>query len=304
MEDSFASLPLNAVTLDISQWTGVDDTAYIQEMLDNYEILLFPSVEGSWVTEPLFIQKSNREIYFQAGAVLEAKEGSFLGRSDSLITFENVENISIYGLGEGAVMKMHRKDYRRSPYIDAEWRHGIKLLSVTDFTISGMVIEQTGGDGIYIGVSKKENSKSYCENIKIENCIIDRNYRQGVSIISVKNLLIDKCQILNTQGTAPQSAIDFEPNHNYERLQNCVISNSILRGNWGSGFLVWLIEFDTETVNTDIQIINCDLRTNLLGINIGGLKNSPRGEILIENIKKPFLRNHIPKNSQMNIIRK
>ena len=79
--------------------------------------------------------------------------------------------------------------------------------------MEGLTIVESGGDGI--GVTGK--------NITIRKCVCDRNHRQGISVFSVENLLIEDCVLSNTSGTAPQSGIDFEPDHPNEILKNVVM---------------------------------------------------------------------------------
>src|SRR5699024_10041402 len=65
------------------------------------------------------------------------------------------------------------------------------------------------GDGIYINGTNKD--------IKIIGGILERNRRNGISIISGSNILIKNTKIENTFGHLPCARIDIEPNMgNYE----------------------------------------------------------------------------------------
>ncbi len=297
-------LPDDTYMISTQDWTGIDDTEIIQKAIDsNSSSLFIPATPGPWVVEPLFIKTDNLTVYFESNTQIIAKKGSFSGRGDCLITIENQRNINLIALGENVRLTMNREDYDRSPYSKAEWRHCISLLSVENININGLIIEKSGGDGIYIGMSKEEEALRYCKNIRIEQCLIDQNYRQGISVISAEDLLISQCSILNTKGTAPQAGIDFEPNRNFQVFNNCVIQDTIIMGNRGSGLLVWLQRLDMESSNVEIIVRNCTITNNrLFGIQIGGLWNNPWGTIELYDVKRGFF-NVLRGNSHFKIIK-
>ena len=82
-----------------------------------------------------------------------------------------------------------------SAYTRAEWRHGIWIgdrfgaAGTRDITISGLRIESTGGDGVYIEGLKTGS---------VTNVTTDGCYRNGMSIISAENLLVEDCTFANT----------------------------------------------------------------------------------------------------------
>ena len=72
--------------------------------------------------------------------------------------------------------------------------------------MSGITIKDCWGDCIYIG----QNST----DITIKKCNLISGRRQGISITSAKNVLIEKSTIQDVSGCDPQFAIDLEPNKN------------------------------------------------------------------------------------------
>ena len=75
----------------------------------------------------------------------------------------------------------------------------------------GLRVEETGGDGIYVlGYS----------NIHISDCVLDRNFRQGMSVINVSNLLVERTTFSNTDGTAPMAGVDMEPDSHWYSSSN------------------------------------------------------------------------------------
>ena len=79
------------------------------------------------------------------------------------------------------------------------------------------------------------NGNLYSQGVTIKNVTVNNAYRNGISVISAKNLLIDNCTIVNTAGTLPKDGIDFEPDDHTGVLQNCTVRNSIIDANSGDG---------------------------------------------------------------------
>ncbi|HEX7010936.1 MAG TPA: right-handed parallel beta-helix repeat-containing protein, partial [Phycisphaeraceae bacterium] len=84
----------------------------------------------------------------------------------------------------------------------------------------------------YVGTTTQTG---YSQNVTIKDVRLDNNHRQGISVISVQNMLIDNAVILNTNGTAPEAGIDFEVNYNTQRIFNVQVRNSVIYANhtWG-----------------------------------------------------------------------
>ena len=110
-----------------------------------------------------------------------------------------------------------------------EWGMGINLDHAHNVMIKGLTIKDCWGDCIYVG-----NESS---DVRIEDCLLDHGRRQGISITSADGVIIKNCTITNVGGTAPEYAIDVEPNKR-ETVDNVVIENVITK-NCRGGFLVY-----------------------------------------------------------------
>jgi len=228
-----------------------DSTDLLQKALDSeYKVIIIPAETGPWITNPLYLNRDNLTIILEEGAQLLAKRGSYIEKGDSLLTINGVQNITIYGYG--SAITMWREDYDNKPYYHSEWRHGIKILSSNKINIYGLTIQETGGDGIYISQIRKENFPLFSSNIIIKDMKLIDNYRQGISVISARNLLIDNCYISGTKGTLPEAGIDFEPNRSTESFVNCKVTNCEITQNNGAGILVWLKSLDENSTPIDI----------------------------------------------------
>ncbi len=224
---SFAMMAAVAAAEDVVKassfgFDSVDSTDALQKALDSgAKKIVIDAQSSPWITRPLFV-RSNCEIVFERGAEVVAKKGEFLGKNDSLFTLKCCENVKISGYG--AVLRMRRADYAAAPYVKAEWRMSLNLLSCRNVTIEGLALVESGGDGVYLGVARENGP---CRDIVLRDIVCDRHYRQGISVISARNLLIERCTLRGTAGTAPAAGIDFEPNRPGEELSDIVMLSLI-----------------------------------------------------------------------------
>lgn len=107
-----------------------------------------------------------------------------------------------------------------------EWGHVLAFAGCHNVTIQDCAITNGWGDGIYIGYLNGE-----CKNFTIDHCLIDNNRRNGVSVIACDGFHLNNSTITNTNGTAPEAGIDFEPNKTGEVIRNCYIDNCHFEGN-------------------------------------------------------------------------
>lgn len=263
--------------LDVSSigFDPEDSTAILQTAFDSgAPYVLVPKMAGPWISGQLFI-RSNTTIIFGEGAELQAKRGSFLGTSESLLNINDAENVAIFGYN--ATLRMYKEDYRKAPYAKGEWRHTININGCKNVYIFGIRAENSGGDGIYLGAG----TSTFNEDIYIKDVILRNNYRQGISVISAQRLLIKDVEIYDTEGTPPSAGIDFEPNLPEERLVDCTVSNSIIRRNAGAGILIYLERNDQTTVPFSINIKDCSIDGNTASILLWGTHNHARGELVL-----------------------
>ncbi|MBN1442656.1 MAG: right-handed parallel beta-helix repeat-containing protein [Planctomycetes bacterium] len=238
-----------------ASWWGFDEddsTAALQAAIDSGAAkLTIDNVGKAWITRPLRLA-SNQEITIEDGVTVLAKRGEFRGRHESLFNIDGKENVTIRGYG--ATLRMRRDDYARAPYEKAEWRMALNLRGVKDVKIYGVTLAESGGDGIYVGAGP---GGAPCRNVLIKDVVCDSNYRQGISVISAENLLIEDCVLENTDGTAPRAGIDFEPNRPAERLVNCVLRNCVMRGNAGDGIGIYIPTLNASSKPVSLRFENC-----------------------------------------------
>lgn len=223
-----------------------DSTRFVQKALDSgAPKVVLDRQAGPWNVLPLKM-RSNTELVLEPGVELVAKRGAYKGLRDFLLELACVSNVVVRG-GEGSTLRMWKTDYQGPDYKHGEWRYALRLHHVTNVVVEGLHIVESGGDGI--GVTGKD--------IVIRKCVCDRNHRQGISVFNAENLLIEDCVLSNTDGTAPMSGIDIEPDTNRERLVNVTLRNVLSCGNSGCGFQLHLVNLDMSCPPVSIRFENC-----------------------------------------------
>jgi hypothetical protein len=232
-------------------WVGYDDkddTAILQACFDSgARVVLVPAVDGPWITRPLSVG-SHTTVIFQEGTQVLARKGAFQGGDDSLVSLNDARDVTITGYG--ARLLMRKSDYRKGPYRESQWRHGIEMSGCTDVSVLGLTVESSGGDGVYLGRGKQPFNK----NVTLRDLVLRDNYRQGISVICAEDLLVENVEMSGTEGTLPSAGIDFEPNFSDERIVRCVLQNCLIRSNAGPGILVNLQKLAKDSGPIDISV--------------------------------------------------
>jgi hypothetical protein len=255
-----------------------NDHRAIQRLLDaDSDTLVIPAKHGGWQTGPLRLRKSRRVVIMLPGALIQAAQGAFSDPSDCLLDLTGVEDVQI--LGYGAELRMRKSEYR-----SGEWRHCLSIKDSRRITVAGLELDSSGGDGIYIGPDRGK-PESYAERIRIFDCRIRDNRRQGISVISAKDLLIDGCRVTGTRGTPPSAGIDFEPDEKSQRLDGCRVTRSEFSGNQGESALIYLARLNAHSIPVSISFDACRFGNSLSGggIRIDGFAASAvRGKAIFE----------------------
>jgi len=142
-------------------------------------------------------------------------------------------NYYIVGL-KGGNIELHGKgtivgDKHTHTGTKGEWGMGVNLEECKNVDICDLTIRDCWGDCIYIGTESTD--------VRINNCTLDHGRRQGISITSAGTVVIENCVISNVGGTAPEYAIDIEPNKN-DTVESVIIQN-VKAIDCKGGFLTW-----------------------------------------------------------------
>ncbi|MBP5620985.1 MAG: right-handed parallel beta-helix repeat-containing protein, partial [Thermoguttaceae bacterium] len=249
----------DAVVASSFGFNAEDATDCLQKAIDSgAKTVVVDKQSGPWIVRPITL-RSDLELVLQEGTEIVAKRGEFKSKGECLLRASQASNITIRGEGEGATLRMRKLDYWNEPYEKSEWRHGVSLLSSENVTLENLTIAETGGDGIYLGVSVPGVP---CRNIAIKNVDCVANNRQGISVISVDGLLIEDCLLRDTVGTPPAAGIDFEPNLPDEQITNVVMRRVKAINNKGDGFDFYLVNLKDIGKDLSIYMEDCQAIRN------------------------------------------
>lgn len=235
---------------------STDATSSLQSaILSGADTIIIDKQNTAWIIRPCtFTNLNNVFIRIEPGVVIEAKSGAYPNSGDCLFKFRACSGIKISGYR--ATLQMQKDEYSTG-----EWRHTISLLSSSEFVIEGLTIKDSGGDGIYVGVWSS-GEKTYCSDITIQDCVCDNHYRQGISVISVENLLVRYCEFKNTNGTMPEAGVDIEPNDPFNRIVGVNFSNCRFTKNNGNGVKFALANLDSASIPVSVNFSDCYITDN------------------------------------------
>jgi hypothetical protein len=257
-------------------WWGfeeADSTAILQSCLDSgARIILVPDMGKPWIVEPLSL-RSGTTLLLEEGVEIQAKKGSFQKSDDALFVLRRLHDVTLYGYG--ARLAMRKEDYRRPPYGRAEWRHAFRLHGCTGIALYGVTAESSGGDGVYLG---SDGGQRFNENVILKDLVLRDHYRQGISVVSAQDLLIENVLMTRTEGTAPSAGIDFEPNGPDERLVRCTLRNCVITANRGAGISFALQALNKSSPPLSVRVEGCIVAGNSTPLFFYGIDGA-RGSI-------------------------
>tara|TARA_R110000772_G_C13271414_1_gene436273 strand:- start:57 stop:1679 length:1623 start_codon:yes stop_codon:yes gene_type:complete len=225
--------------------TGTDDTALLLSAVTTSvnKVLHFPPL--TIATDMLNIP-SNSHWVLSAQTLLKATTG--YGANDSVLELSQTSNITIDG--NHATVQMIKAEY-----VTGEQRHGVRMVGASKVKISNLHSTDTGGDGFYIGTFPPVTP---CSDIELLNCFSDGAKRNGLSIVSGKNVWVRGGAYENTVGTAPEFGVDIEPNVSTDMLENINLIGVKTTSNTKGGIQVVLGGLgETAKTYVSVNIVNC-----------------------------------------------
>lgn len=250
-----------------ASWWGfdaADATAILQAAIDSrVPRLVVDRMDAPWTVTPLH-GVSNQELVLEPGTEILAKAGAFRPIGASLLTWSSCSNVTVTGYG--ATMRMRHADYMKPPYAKSEWRHALVFLCCRNVLVRGLTLASSGGDGIYLGSNNRPPFRNI--DVVVRDVLCHDNHRQGISVITAENLLIENTVMRETHGTPPAAGIDFEPNHPCEVLKNCTMRNCLSVNNEGHGFTTWVGQLAASSEPVDLRFENCTAFGNRVSFGI------------------------------------
>jgi hypothetical protein len=241
-------------------WNADDATHAFQEAINSSaDTIIIDKQASDWIVGPnAFWDIQDKTIIFQPGVVFKAKTGAFPDNNDCLLKLIRANNIKI--VGYGATFQMNKAEYAAMD--DGEWRHSLAINNSSHVEVYGLVLNESGGDGVFISGSVDFGDPLYSEYIVLKDLWCNNQYRQGISICSAQHVLVQNCWFTNTSGTLPMSGVDLEPYADYQRMVDVVFEKCRFTGNFGNGIQLSLENLTTSSTPVDISFRDCYSSSN------------------------------------------
>lgn len=174
-------------------------------------------------------------------------------------SLENYDVIDCNGLENVCIKNIYIKGERSEHEGTAgEWGHCIGIRNCVNTSVKNCKLTDAWGDGVYVG------GDTPSVNTVVENCVIDNNRRQGISIINSKIFCVRDCTISNTKGTNPQGGIDFEANNSTDICESNTVENCFFYGNQGASIII-----GNQIVPYEVMVKGCTSKDRVGSIMYG-----------------------------------
>jgi hypothetical protein len=101
--------------------------------------------------------------------------------------------------------------------------------------------------------------------------VCDGNHRQGLTLFSGENILVEDTVMSNTEGTPPQAGVDVEPDGPNECIINCIFRNCLSTGNVGSGYEIYTPKLSaSKSLPISLVFENCRTVGNRTSLTVDG----------------------------------
>jgi len=171
--------------------------------------------------------KDDTTIFISPGAVLKAKPTA--SQRYTIINIFGKQNVIVEG--GGRIVGEHNEHLGTT----GEWGYGIAIGGSERGIVRDIRISDCWGDGAVLGSYQGKTNVS--RNVTFQNVVCDNNRRQGVSVIAAKDVFFIGCSFINTNGTAPQSGIDIEPDTG-TAVSGVTITNCLFENNAGGNLML------------------------------------------------------------------
>ena len=156
-----------------------------------------------------------------------------------------------------------------------EFAHTIKTCGVNGLVIENCTFEDFWGDAIclsHYGDTPQTGERTRNTDVLISNNTIrggeKHNNRNGISVISGKDVIIDSNTIIGTSADNMPGAIDIEPNNSAYTIDNIRVSNNVIENCNGGVGSICVIANSNKGPAHNVQIVNNKISKSRVGITI------------------------------------
>lgn len=257
---------------------NTDNTELMQKAINEAEgnILIIDGNVFPYRCNQLLL-KNNSTYIFEKNTTIKAND-TWINSDrwqDPLLDIRQVNGVKI--IGNGGTITMNKP-----AELQTEHAHCLGTRGATNVYIENLNLTNASGDGFYIDQYDGDESNTPSSNIHLKGLICNNNGRQGLSIVSGYNLIIENCIFSNTKGKAPQSGLDIEAELRSTNMSNIVIRNCSFLSNQYAGLLV---ACGNTAIKTELNVFidNCYFYGAGYGIFVNGIKENQKGAIKVNN---------------------
>jgi len=268
-----------SLPVDFVKDASVDYTPFLQQAVSLHDNIIFPAF-------PILINDdgikvgSNKILNFLPGSKLVLKPSNKKGYN--IIKLEKSSNVTI----NNPVIVGDRQTHIGTA---GEFGMGIGIYSSSNITINNPQISYCWGDGIYLAGNREDQPVN--NTIRILNAKLLHNRRNGISIISVNQLLMASPYVAFSDGIAPMCGIDFEPNSPADELKNITVLNAVTESNMGPGISIGLRNlYGRNNAEVDIQLVSPKDNGSAIGLKATAIFTRRAGSEIINgniNVSNP-----------------
>lgn len=153
-----------------------------------------------------------------------------------------------------------------------EFMHTIKLIGVNGMTIKNCKFNDFWGDAIclsHYGDTPETGERTRNQNVKILNNTIiggdHHNNRNGISVVSGRDVLVANNIIKNTSRKNMPGGIDIEPNNSAYTIEKIRIENNLFEDIKGSGGAICIVTFNDGPAH-NVSILHNKIKRSTNGV--------------------------------------
>ncbi|HEY8931266.1 MAG TPA: right-handed parallel beta-helix repeat-containing protein [Mucilaginibacter sp.] len=251
---------------------SVDYTKTLQSGIDTHQNIIFPNFPVLVGTAGLTFKANTSVLFAKDSKVLLAPNAL---QAYVIFKIYDADNVKMFA----PVVVGDRVNHTGT---GGEAGIGIKIGGSSNVKLYRPQVSNCWGDGIYVGNSPRNVS----DGIVIDKARLDNNRRNGLTVAAGKNISITNAVVTNTNGTAPMTGIDIEPNNSKTVIDNIAITNYMSYNNAVAALMIGLSRLPGPQAKAlNIKVDGLTARGSYVGITLGGFYARPENRKLDGNIE-------------------
>lgn len=208
-ENPWVKTPRGSVVVHAKSfgWNPDDGTEALEKALQSdAKTVIIDKMEKPWRVKTLH-PTGDKTIVLERGVhIIGTKESQLSGSMGDMFALNRVKNIFLVGRGDNYVGRYTETEETGRNVNGKYGGIGVGIGNSENIAIKNITFANNGMDGACLGGDYRP-----AHNIWFEDCVFDRNTRQGVSIISADGVYFKNCTFSRTCGLAPKCGLDIEP---------------------------------------------------------------------------------------------